>query len=95
MVICGVVGGASIGQLFAAGFVPGLLMAASLMLMVAYYARRRGYPRDQAFSFTVLGASFPRAFLSLLTPVIIVGGILTGAFTPTEAAIAACAWASG
>ncbi|MCB8839832.1 TRAP transporter large permease [Aurantimonas sp. VKM B-3413] len=93
MVIYGVVAGASIGQLFAAGFVPGLLMAVALMLMVAVYARRRGYPRDQAFSVSVLGSSFLRAFLALLTPIIIVGGILSGAFTPTEAAIAACAWA--
>ena len=93
MVIYGVVAGASIGQLFAAGFVPGLLMAVALMVMVAFYARRRGYPRDQAFRFSVLGRTFLRAFLALLTPVIIVGGILSGAFTPTEAAIAACAWA--
>jgi tripartite ATP-independent transporter DctM subunit len=93
MVIYGVVGGASIGQLFAAGFVPGLLMAGALSVMVAWYARRRNYPRDQAFRFDVLGRSFLRAFLSLLTPVIIIGGILSGAFTPTEAAIAACAWA--
>jgi tripartite ATP-independent transporter DctM subunit len=93
MVIYGVVAGASIGQLFAAGFIPGLLMAVALMIMVAFYARRYKYPRDQAFRFSVLGHAFIRAFLSLLTPVIIVGGILSGAFTPTEAAIAACAWA--
>ncbi|WP_322990549.1 TRAP transporter large permease [Hoeflea sp.] len=93
MVIYGVVAGASIGQLFAAGFIPGLLMAVALMIMVAFYARRYKYPRDQAFRLSVLGQAFIRAFLSLLTPVIIVGGILSGAFTPTEAAIAACAWA--
>ncbi len=93
MVIYGVVAGASIGQLFAAGFLPGLFMALSLMVMVAWFARRRGYPRDQAFRLSILGVTFTRAFLSLMTPVIIVGGILTGAFTPTEAAIAACAWA--
>lgn len=93
MVIYGVVAGASIGQLFAAGLIPGLVMALSLMIMVAWYARKRGYPRDQAFRISVLWTSFRRAFLSLLTPVIIVGGILSGAFTPTEAAIAACAWA--
>ena len=93
IVIYGVVAGASIGQLFAAGLIPGLLMAAALMIMVAFYAHRYHYPRDQAFRFGILGRAFIRAFLSLLTPVIIVGGILTGAFTPTEAAIAACAWA--
>ncbi|MGP1396556.1 MAG: TRAP transporter large permease, partial [Inquilinaceae bacterium] len=48
MVIYGVLASASVGQLFAAGFIPGLLMAVSLMLMVAWYARRRGYPRDAA-----------------------------------------------
>ncbi|WP_336057692.1 TRAP transporter large permease [Nitratireductor sp. CH_MIT9313-5] len=93
MVIYGVVAGASIGQLFAAGLVPGLLMAVALMVMVAWYARKRNYPRDQAFRISILYYTFKRAFLSLLTPIIIVGGILTGAFTPTEAAIAACAWA--
>ncbi len=93
MVIYGVMAGASIGQLFAAGFIPGLLMALSLMAMVAYYARKRNYPRDQAFMISVLWYTFRRAFLSLLTPAIIVGGILFGLFTPTEAAIAACAYA--
>ncbi|MEX2518735.1 MAG: TRAP transporter large permease [Paracoccaceae bacterium] len=93
MVIYGVVAGASIGQLFAAGFIPGLLMALALSLMVAWFARRRGFKRDQAFHWPTLGRTFMKAFLSLMTPVIIVGGILSGAFTPTEAAIAACAWA--
>jgi tripartite ATP-independent transporter DctM subunit len=93
MVIYGVVASASIGQLFAAGFIPGIVMALALMAMVAIMARRRGYPRDQRFQFSLLYKTFGRAFLSLMTPVIIVGGILTGAFTPTEAAVAACAWA--
>ncbi|MDD7973763.1 TRAP transporter large permease [Roseinatronobacter alkalisoli] len=93
MVIYGVVAGVSIGQLFAAGFIPGLIMAVSLMMLVAFIAWRRNYPRDQAFQLSVLWYSFHKAFLSLLTPVIIVGGILTGAFTPTEAAVAACAYA--
>ncbi len=93
MVIYGVVASASIGQLFAAGFLPGLVMALALMIMVAIMARRRGFPRDQAFQWSMLFSTFQRAFLSLMTPVIIVGGILTGAFTPTEAAVAACAWA--
>ncbi|MDX9861152.1 MAG: TRAP transporter large permease [Rhodospirillales bacterium] len=93
MVIYGVMASASIGQLFAAGFIPGLLMAGALMLMVAWLAHKRAYPRDAAFSLPALGVTFKRAFMSLMTPIIIVGGILTGAFTPTEAAAAAVAWA--
>ncbi len=93
MVIYGVMAGASIGQLFAAGFVPGLLMAVALMIMVAWYARRRNYPRDATFSVLVLGQTFARAFLALLTPAIIIGGMMFGLFTPTEAAVAACVWA--
>ncbi len=93
MVVYGVMASASVGQLFAAGFIPGLLMAVSLMLMVAWYARKRNYPRDARFNIVLLGSTFKRAFLSLLTPIIIVGGILTGAFTPTEAAISASVYA--
>lgn len=93
MVVYGVMASASVGQLFAAGFIPGLLMAISLMLLVSWYARKRNYPRDARFNIRLLGTTFKRAFLSLLTPVIIVGGILTGAFTPTEAAISACVYA--
>lgn len=93
LVVYGVVSSTSIGQLFAAGLVPGLLMAVALMVMVGWYARVRGYGRDTGFAWHVLALTFKRAFLSLLTPVIIVGGILAGLFTPTEAAIAACAYA--
>lgn len=93
MVIYGVMASASVGQLFAAGFIPGLLMALSLMLMVGWFARRRGYPRDTEFTFARLGRGFVRAILPLMTPGIIVGGILSGAFTPTEAAIAAVFYA--
>jgi len=93
MVVYGVMASASVGQLFTAGFIPGLLMAIALMLLVAWYAKKRNYPRDKSFSIRLLGTTFKHAFLSLLTPVIIVGGILTGAFTPTEAAISACVYA--
>jgi len=93
MVIYGVMANASIGQLFAAGFIPGILMAVSLMVMIAWYARVRNYPRDAAFDLCVLWRAFQSAFLSLMTPVIIVGGILSGMVTPTEAAIAAVFWA--
>ena len=92
LVIYGVMASTSIGQLFAAGLIPGLLMAVSLMIMVAWYARKRNYPRDAKFQFSRLGTTFVAAFLPLLTPIIIIGGIVTGAFTPTESAVAAVAY---
>lgn len=92
LVIYGVMASASIGELFAAGLIPGLLMAAALMVMVAWYARRRNYPVDAQFSVSRLGSTFLTAFFPLLTPVIIIGGIVTGAFTPTESAVAAVAY---
>ncbi|PMR72621.1 TRAP transporter large permease [Billgrantia endophytica] len=93
MVIYGVMASASVGQLFAAGLVPGLLMALILMLMIFIISRRRGYTADAIFSWRVLGYTFKRAILSLMTPMIIIGGIITGAFTPTESAVAAVVYA--
>ena len=93
LVIYGVMASCSIGELFAAGLIPGLLMGLSLMIMVTLYARKRNYPRDAAFSASRLWDSFKKAFLPLQTPTIIIGGILSGIFTPTEAAIAAVAYA--
>lgn len=93
MVIYGVVGGVSIGQLFAAGVIPGLVMAGFLMAMVFVYAHRRGWKPDQPFSLYGLWVAFKLAWMPLMTPVIILGGMVFGLFTPTEAAVAACVWA--
>lgn len=93
LVVYGVVGNTSIGQLFAAGLIPGLIMAGALMIMVAWFSWRRGYQRDDRFLFSVFWHTFADAILPLFTPVIIVGGILSGMFTPTEAAIAAVVYA--
>jgi tripartite ATP-independent transporter DctM subunit len=92
-VIYGVMANASIGKLFAAGVIPGLVMALTMMIMVTYYAHTRGWHRDAKFSIVNLWNTFKRAFLPLLTPIILVGGMTTGVFTPTEAAIAATAYA--
>jgi len=68
-------------------------MTIFMMLYVTYCARRYNMGRDQAFNLRVLGVTFIAALPPLLTPVIILGGMTFGWFTPTEAAIAACTWA--
>jgi TRAP-type C4-dicarboxylate transport system permease large subunit len=136
MVIYGVQANASIGKLFAAGFLPGAIMALFMMAMVAYYAHVRKYGADIAFSWGRMGRAFAElgtlvvtagvlyvlwgnqelgglykfglplvavlaidkllkfeAYMALMTPVILIGGMASGLFTPTEAAVAAVAWA--
>lgn len=85
MVVYGVMANASVGQLFIAGLVPGLLTTFALMIYVWYQARRKSYPRDARVGIDTVWRSFRDAFWALLTPVIIIGGIFSGVFTPTEA----------
>lgn len=86
MVIFGGIAGVSVGKLFLGGVIPGLLIAVALMVMIFYYSIRRNYPRDEKFSFHKVRKEFMASFFPILTPVIIVGGIVLGIFTPTEAA---------
>ena len=134
-VIYGMMASVSIGQLFLAGVIPGIIMGITMMLTVAYFAYTRNYGRDAAFSLAklakaalevalVLGipyfawlateygvpggwmalAAFAlilvldkvfnfSAVMALLTPVLLIGGMTLGIFTPTEGAIAASIWA--
>lgn len=83
-------GGVSIGALFMAGFAPGVAIGLFQMITASIIAAREGYPKfSEKFSFPIFWATFRRAFLPLMTPVIIMGGILGGVFTPTEAAAVA------
>ncbi len=93
LVIYGVMANASIGQLFLAGIVPGLMMAFALMIYVGWQAYMKGIPADQKFNLCILARSFANALPALATPGLIIGGMIFGWFTPTEAAIAACMWA--
>jgi tripartite ATP-independent transporter DctM subunit len=93
MVIYGVTADVSIGRLFMGGVIPGLLMGLSLMVMVAIVARREGMARHPFGGFLNIGRTFLRTFFALFTPVLLLGGMFSGIFTPTEAAAAACLWA--
>lgn len=85
-IMYGVIANVSIGSLFLGGVVPGLMLAAGLMLYMYYVARRRNYPREKRATIAELAGGTRKALPALLMPVIIMGGILGGAFTPTEAA---------
>ncbi len=79
-------GGLSIGSLFLAGYLPGILVGGSLMLVAYIYARRRNYPTEPRVGIGPILKSFFAASPSLLLLFIIMGGIIGGWFTPTEAA---------
>ncbi len=94
MVIMGVTTGLSIGGLFAAGIIPGLLLGFSMMALSYFMAIRYHYPRENIpLNFMTIGKAFLSAGPALLAPIIILGGILGGVFTATEAAAVAVLYA--
>lgn len=93
MILFGFLTGASIGQLFAAGILPGLLMGFSLIAVSTFISVKHGYGRTTAFSPRAVRRTFLHALLPLGTPVIILGGILGGIFTATESAAVAVVYA--
>ncbi len=93
MVIYGVTADVSIGRLFLAGFIPGILMGISLMVMVAAVARREGFRRQTFAGFRDIWRSFCDGFFALMAPVILLGGMFGGFVTPTEAAAVATLYA--
>ena len=92
MIIYGVIANQSIAKLFLAGFVPGVLTTIALMIMCYAICKKRGYKKAKKATFKEQVQAFKDSFWALLTPVIIIGGIFTGKFTPTEAAIIAAAY---
>lgn len=93
MILYSAVTGVSLGALFLAGVIPGLLLGLSQMLIVAWLARKRGWLPYSAFSLDEVWRSGKRAILSFGLPVIIVGGLVIGVFTPSEAGAFAVAYA--
>lgn len=82
---------ASVGGMFMGGIIPGILMGLAMMIVAVKYGIKYKVPRTK-FSFNALGKNFVSAIGALLMPVIILGGIYGGVFTPTEAAGVACAY---
>jgi tripartite ATP-independent transporter DctM subunit len=93
MVLYGSLAGVSVGALFMGGVVPGLLMALSLGVMVYVIAKKRNYPCEKRATFKEILIATKNAFWALITPAIILGGIMLGIFTPTEAAVVAVFYA--
>ena len=90
-IMYGVITGVSIGAIFAAGFIPGFIIAFCMIVSVYLSSRRHGYRGDNIERKPGdLRAAFKEAIFALLIPVIILGGIYGGIFTPTEAAAVAC-----
>ena len=92
-VIYGSITGTSVGRLFLGGFVPGFLMGIALMIIVYMVSRRRNYPKERRATFRELMDSALGAMSAIATPIIIIGGMVSGIFTPTEAAVAATVYA--
>lgn len=92
-IIYGVSAGVSIGALFLGGVLPGILLGLGLMVYMYLVASKKDYPKDQRKPFKEILTAGWKALPALFMPLIIMGGILTGAFTPTEAAGVAVVYA--
>ncbi|PPB80929.1 tripartite ATP-independent transporter DctM subunit [Albidovulum inexpectatum] len=94
MILYAFVMNVSVAGLFLAGFVPGLMVGLGLMALTAWLSRRRGYPvASHRASWSERSVAFLETYPALLTPVLLLGGILSGIYTPTEAAAVAAFYA--
>ncbi|HUX14126.1 MAG TPA: TRAP transporter large permease [Spirochaetia bacterium] len=93
LILYGVIGNVSIVALFLAGIVPGVMIGVALMVGWYFHARRMHYKKSGSFSFKGVGKATVKAFWALLLPLIILGGIVGGIYTATEAAVIAVVYA--
>lgn len=93
-VVYGVITGTSISELFIAGIIPGIVIGIALMAVAYYYSKRDNYPKMSGLpTFKTLIKTFVDSIWAILVPVIVLGGIYGGVFTPTEAAVVATVYA--
>jgi tripartite ATP-independent transporter DctM subunit len=88
-ILYGSIAEVSVGKLFIGGIVPGTMMGLSMMAAVWWISRRRGYPAGARIPLREIAVRFVAAFPSLMAPVVIIGGMMAGIFTPTEASVVA------
>ncbi|KUK13601.1 MAG: TRAP transporter large permease [Synergistetes bacterium] len=93
MIIVGTLTGLSVSRLFLAGAIPGLILGFSLMAVTYYFSVKKNYPKEESFSFKRVMKTFYKAFWAIGMIAIILGGILGGVFTPTEASVIAVVYA--
>jgi tripartite ATP-independent transporter DctM subunit len=93
VILFGAIGEVSIGKLLIGGFVPGVIMAIMMMIEIALIAKRRGYPKTKFAGIKEIFETGIKAFPGLMMPIILIGGMLFGFFTPTEAATMAVVYA--
>jgi tripartite ATP-independent transporter DctM subunit len=92
-IIFGSVTGVSIGKLLIGGFIPGLIMALVLCIQISLISKRRGFSKAKFAGFREIWINFMKAFPGLMVPIILIGGMLSGFFTPTETATVAVVYA--
>lgn len=89
-IIYGTLTGASIGDMFIAGIIPGILIGVSFIILIGYISRKENFPRSERGTLKEVLSNFLTVLPALLIPFIIIFGILSGMFTPTESAAVAC-----
>ena len=90
MVLIGGITGISVGKMFVGGVIPGVFMALYLMAMVYYLAKKRNYPKSERATFKERAKFFFISIPALSAPIVIIGGMVGGIFTPNEAGVVAC-----
>ena len=90
MVLIGGITGISVGKMFVGGVIPGVFMALYLMAMVYYLAKKRNYPKSERATFKERAKFFFISIPALSAPIVIIGGMVSGIFTPNEAGVVAC-----